>query len=392
MSASSSYVSHLKNDMVKIDLRINGKLCLDNMQRYEPTKDAYVDPLTQIWSKDLSLLLGYMKSLGITSINHSKKIVEAMRRFEHWMGYHLILDTAEILKDAPPSDDYKYYDPSLRFYSNSFELLNTSIFSYYLHINVGYYEKGDEPQPNLSSEAGRPISYINRIKNYMFANSKIDRSLTTYFAMDDEASYSVSDGIRAEQMATILSRFIKHDSKVIDMTSCVGGNVIAFSKLFYVRAQEIDPLRYTLLRYNCEIAEVPSNKYLVWCVDSLKLFNKPGMYNSDCVYCDPPWGGPEYEQLTEMDLTLGPMNLIDIALNALRETKIFMCRTTFNYNRRKFTNIMESHNYRTITYVTYGKNKLRPLFYLLLVMDKNFKPYLRKISNGTTLFKIVDEW
>jgi hypothetical protein len=224
----------------------------------------------------------------------------------------------------------------------------------------------------------------------MFLGRAVDQSMIPYFAMDDEASYSVSDGARANQMTDLLKKFIKPGGMVIDMTACVGGNTIAFADSYFVRAQEIDSLRYTLLRYNCMVAGVPLNRYLVWCVDSIELFNTPGAYKSDCIYCDPPWGGTEYGEEEEMELELGPMNLVQIALRSLEQTKVFMCRTTFNYNRGKFNAEMERNGYQVITYVTYKKkDRSRPLFYLLFVVKAGYRyddPKLRVPS----LFEYVD--
>ena len=369
-----------------IDLRPNGKLCLDNMKRYTPSSDAFVDPLTQIWSINYDLLLTYINYLGLKSLEHSQKIVDALKVFRHWEGQHLQLDDVYISDENIKS---KYVDNSLHFHSDvSAQLVKTTVISCYRYFNVG--KLTEQPQPSLNVPGQPPHSYINRVKNLMLESKYIDRSLIPYFALDDEASYSISDGLRANEMTDILASFIGPKGVVIDMTACVGGNVLAFSRLFNVRAQEIDSLRYTLLRYNCMIAKIPSNKYLAWCVDSLSLFNKPGIYQSDCVFCDPPWGGPDYVKLVDMELSLGDMDLIDIALKALKETKVFMCRTTFNYNRFKFNLHMDRNEYEVYTYVTYGgKDRSRPLFYLLLVVRKNFRTYDKYIINETRFFRLI---
>lgn len=371
----------------RFDLRPNGELCLDDMRRGPAPRDAFVDPLTLIWSMNQRNLDKYMKYLGLHSIEQSKAIVRAMNKFQHWMGGHLFLDNGQIFDQPAKPGQYKYGDDSVHFYSNiSDKLVETAVISYFRYINVGDYYENAQPQPN----EGEGLSYINREKNYMFLGRTVGLDLKPYFAMDNEASYSVSDGMRANQMTTLLTKFIRPGGMVIDMTACVGGNTIAFADSFHVRSQEIDSLRYTLLRYNCWVAKVPINRYLVWHVDSLALFNEPGSYSSDCVYCDPPWGGPEYVDLPEMDLTLGNMDLIDIALNCLRETKVFMCRTTFNYNRNKFNQAMDENGYRVYTYVTYKqKDQSRPLFYLLFVTKESFKPYNSQYSEGSSLFKYL---
>lgn len=375
----------------RFDLRPNGELCLDTMRRSPPTKDAYVDPLTLMWSVKRAILAKYMEFCGLKSINHSESIVWAMRNFEHWKGDHLSLDDGKIYHQPAEPGQYMYSDDSLHFYSNESEkLVEVARISYFRHINVGDYYQGMRPQPSLSTD--EPLSYINREKNYMFLGRNVGKDIEPYFAMDNEASYSVSDGMRANQMTDLLKKFIQPGGMVIDMTACVGGNTIAFADSFFVRSQEIDSLRYTLLRYNCMVAGVPLNRYLVWCVDSLALFDQKGVYQSDCVYCDPPWGGPEYAELEEMELSLGPMNLIDIALNSLRETKVFMCRTTFNYNRSRFNQMMDENGYMVYTYVTYKKNdRSRPLFYLLFVVKKGFKPINNVRDRVPSMFEYIED-
>ena len=359
----------------KFNLQANGDLCLDDMRRRPALVGAFIDPLTAVWSVNEAELLKYMNYYGIDSLEHSKLIVSAMKNFKHWEGGHLFLDEGEIFDEPAKEGQYQFVDESLHFYSNKSErLVEVARYAYYRHINVGVYYPGMAAQPNLSKDSELPLSYINRKKNYMFLGRAVDQSMVPYFAMDDEASYSVSDGARANQMTDLLKKFIKPGGMVIDMTACVGGNTIAFADSYFVRAQEIDALRYTLLRYNCMVAGVPLNRYLVWCVDSIELFNTPGAYTSDCIYCDPPWGGTEYGEEEEMELELGPMNLVEIALRSLEQTKVFMCRTTFNYNRHKFNDEMEQNGYQVITYVTHKqKDQSRPLFYLLFVVKAGYR-------------------
>mmetsp|Transcript_27917 Transcript_27917/g.33068 ORF Transcript_27917/g.33068 Transcript_27917/m.33068 type:complete len:261 (+) Transcript_27917:31-813(+) len=73
--------------------------------------------------------------------------------------------------------------------------------------------------------------------------------------MDNEALFSITDCRSAEKMSKVLLNLpgITKESVVTDMTSCVGGNVISFSRYFKtVNAIEIDPLRFSFLKHNVE--------------------------------------------------------------------------------------------------------------------------------------------
>lgn len=359
-----------------IDIRPNGDMCLDDMVPYQPdkTQKIYQDPLTGVWSVDVDRLAQSMFVLGIPSLDLSRKIVNGMKNFKHWEGEWLSLDDGTIVKDG---SSYKYKQPSLHFVSNqSMKRIQTCMISYYRHINIGTYMEGQPAQPNLSKDTENGIlSYINRTKNYMFKSSMIPEALIPYFALDDEATYSISDSMRAVEISDFLLKFLDRDSVVVDMTACVGGNTIAFSKNFFVRAQEIDALRYTLLRYNCELAGLPQNKYLCWCVDSIKVLNQVDNITIDGIYCDPPWGGPAYVNLPSIDLTLGGMPLHEIAYKSLQQqkAKVFVCRTTHNYNMEPF--IERMRGFKTYEYVTYKSNdRSRALFNLLIVTRFDYMP------------------
>jgi 16S rRNA G966 N2-methylase RsmD len=94
---------------------------------------------------------------------------------------------------------------------------------------------------------------------------------------------------------------ISEASTITDMTSCVGGNVISFSRFFKkVNAIEIDPLRFDMLKHNTETVVGATNVNFIN-GNAVELLlgqddgTAPQQFQQDILFMDPPWGGVDYK-------------------------------------------------------------------------------------------------
>lgn len=123
--------------------------------------------------------------------------------------------------------------------------------------------------------------------------------------------FSITDCRSAEKMSKILLNLpgISKESTITDMTSCVGGNVISFSRFFKeVNAIEIDPLRFSFLKHNTEEVVGAKNVNFIngnaveLLLGNTSETNEAGAsggggvsLKQDILFMDPPWGGLDYK-------------------------------------------------------------------------------------------------
>lgn len=152
---------------------------------------------------------------------------------------------------------------------------------------------------------------------------------------------------------------------IFDGTACVGGDTIALGKTFgTVIATEIDKKRYEMLINNLREFElwnvIPIND------DSLNLYKKINFI--DVMYFDPPWGGKEYKQKTNLRLKIGDLFLDEIVNqvfggNIRSDVKMIVFKLPKNYNLHELYNNTHREN---ITINLYELNKM-----LIVVFIKN---------------------
>ncbi|CAI5728076.1 unnamed protein product [Hyaloperonospora brassicae] len=125
----------------------------------------------------------------------------------------------------------------------------------------------------------------------------------------------------------------KYPLVVTDGTACVGGNVLSFCDFFtHVNAVENDFTRVEMLRHNLQVL----NKTNATCMHANYLDVMLEL-QQDVVFLDPPWGGPEYKDLDEVDLFLGGFPLHEICTQLQAHTKCVVLKVPSNFNDAKFT-------------------------------------------------------
>lgn len=147
--------------------------------------------------------------------------------------------------------------------------------------------------------------------------------------MDKVASYSITDERSAAAMTAVIARYVGRGAHVVDATACVGGNTISFAGAFgRVTAIELDQVRLEYLRHNVEVMGVAASVECVHgsCVDQLPRLD------SDAVFFDPPWGGPEYASQERVSLSIGDVGLADLANITAARTRFIFLKLPTNFD------------------------------------------------------------
>jgi len=125
--------------------------------------------------------------------------------------------------------------------------------------------------------------------------------------IDDEAVSYITTPNNSEIISAIIDSHIpnhiaRSDITVFDGTACVGGDTIAFGKIFgTVVATEIDEMRYNMLSNN--LLEFELYNVVTINSDCIKLYKRINYI--DIMYFDPPWGGRRYKTETDLRLMIG---------------------------------------------------------------------------------------
>lgn len=140
-------------------------------------------------------------------------------------------------------------------------------------------------------------------------------------------------------IGSIAVKRTKYPLTVTDGTACVGGNVLSFCDYFTrVNAVECDLTRFEMLQHNLAVLD----KTNAICLHASYL---DVMYSlqQDVVFIDPPWGGPEYKDLDQVDLFLDGIPL-DVICERLRgHTKCVVLKVPTNFDSDKFTQHVCGH-------------------------------------------------
>ena len=139
--------------------------------------------------------------------------------------------------------------------------------------------------------------------------------------------------------AQIISDFIKSllsckDTKKITITDATannGGNTINFAQNFSkVNSVEIDKKEFDILSENVKNFKLKNVSLIN--DDYLKVMNT---LEQDVIFFDPPWGGPNYKRIKNLNLFLGKGkegNIVNIINKLKKKAKMVVLKVPFNFN------------------------------------------------------------
>lgn len=189
---------------------------------------------------------------------------------------------------------------------------------------------------------------------------------------DDSVSYITtptnSDLITAIIDSHIPDSIPRSDINVFDGTACVGGDSISFGKTFgSVVASEIDETRYHMLVNN--LLEYELYNVIPVNMDCIKLYKRLNFI--DIMYFDPPWGGKQYKNETNLRLTIGNM-YIDELVNSIFDkndkkrsnTHLIALKLPKNYDLKS---LYENTSHLSVTLYLYELQKM----YVIIIKKDN---------------------
>ena len=190
---------------------------------------------------------------------------------------------------------------------------------------------------------------ISDKRNFFFSN--LPESLRSNILLDEEAMYSITNNRDADKMTNIiiatLKKYVSKPNFIItDGTACVGGNTISFARheLFeLVNTVEIDNIRFNMLCKNLQICGLSQAKVKCYHGDYIQGLHE---LQQDCVFVDPPWGGPDMMSLKKVTFPLGNLSLFDLCLKLkqMKLCKLIALKVSPNYDIDEFQKLELGNN------------------------------------------------
>jgi 16S rRNA G966 N2-methylase RsmD len=191
---------------------------------------------------------------------------------------------------------------------------------------------------NICLEKIFPYRDKNNIKSLSFDNESIS------FVTNLKDSNKIG-----EILCNIVHKYHKKtsDITIVDATACLGCDTLTFCKLFgYVFPIEENKLRYDYLVNNLNVFNI-TNAYPTF-GNSLDIIPKIEK-QIDIIYIDPPWGGKNYKNINNLELTFGNKDL-DVVVKDLfkKSVKIIALKLPKNYCYHKFIDKLGNNYYVVI--------------------------------------------
>lgn len=189
----------------------------------------------------------------------------------------------------------------------------------------------------------------HRMEEFFPRKSGVDYS---NLKLTPEGEYSITKRKDGEVLLRHMRSVLKtlKDKHITDLTGNVGGDTILFGLHFKkVDSIELDPTNFEALQNNVDVFGLKNVKLHQG--DSTKLFN----WNTDVLYIDAPWGGPDYKQHKELDLYLGDKRVDEYVREVLARE-----------NRPLYVFLKVPRNYKFDRFENVEKFKIRG-YYLILV-------------------------
>ena len=146
--------------------------------------------------------------------------------------------------------------------------------------------------------------------------------------------YSITPYTEASYISNLIYKYHKENKNIIitDSTANVGGNTISFGLFKYklINAVEVNKKCYECLCnnvccYNLKNIKIFNNNYL-------DVYKK--LYQ-DVLFIDPPWGGPNYKNIENLQLYLDNKNVVDLICEVFNDTVTtsIILKAPFNFNK-----------------------------------------------------------
>jgi predicted RNA methylase len=192
---------------------------------------------------------------------------------------------------------------------------------------------------SVAIQHSKPID----VKQRLF--DTLEPRICSAMMLDQVAEYSVTPISQANLMSKMILCILDNSANVLDGTACVGGNTISFAKYFNrVTAVEMDSERFNMLKHNVkDVLDLKNvtlkNADIVSTIQGAQLWNE-----MDCVFLDPPWGGPDYKKHSSLQLYLGEISMPDLCLKIFKtfqSIKLICLKLPNNYAFDSLTSLQQ---------------------------------------------------
>jgi hypothetical protein len=176
--------------------------------------------------------------------------------------------------------------------------------------------------------------------------------------MTEEGEYSITKRRDGEKLIQIMKDTVKNlkAKTITDMTGNVGGDTILFGLHFKnVDSYELKADNFEALKNNVEVFKLKNVE--LYHGDSVKAI--PDI-QTNVVYIDAPWGGPEYKEKKDLDLFLGKKRVDELAKVILEDSDYLFLKVPANYNFSRLDTLglkWEKHKIRGFYVVCLFANK-----------------------------------
>ena len=181
-----------------------------------------------------------------------------------------------------------------------------------------------------------------------------ERVVYSDLILTPEGLYSVTKRIDGERLIAFLNGMIPDIRKqtITDATACVGGDTLLFS-LHFKKVESIEWKRHNMAALQNNVEVFGAGNVVLHEGDATRVFN----WKTDVLYVDPPWGGPDYRKLQNLELFIGSYRLdkwIEEILKRTERPKTVVLKLPRNYNFARLNflpNVESSHFYRIRNFV-----------------------------------------
>ena len=181
-----------------------------------------------------------------------------------------------------------------------------------------------------------------------------ERVVYSDLILTPEGLYSVTKRIDGERLIAFLNGMIPDIRKqtITDATACVGGDTLLFS-LHFKKVESIEWKRHNMAALQNNVEVFGAGNVVLHEGDATRVFN----WKTDVLYVDPPWGGPDYRKLQNLELFIGSYRLdkwIEEILKRSERPKTVVLKLPRNYNFARLNflpNVESSHFYRIRNFV-----------------------------------------
>lgn len=154
------------------------------------------------------------------------------------------------------------------------------------------------------------IKYINLHKQMFLGRHKLKKGKTINdIIITKEGAYSFTSSRYMDDILRHANKFFMGDiNTASDITANIGASALTMADYYNVVAYEINEETFMIMEYNLSLFDKN-----IECINDSFFNHISDINNTDLVFYDPPWGGPEYKEHETYDIVINDHGLEDVA-------------------------------------------------------------------------------